>query len=44
MKGQLQEAVAEANRYSSESLTDIARSYNVSHTTIGRLTMAAPDR
>jgi DNA invertase Pin-like site-specific DNA recombinase len=25
-----------------ESLTDIARSYNVSHTTIGRLTSCAP--
>jgi DNA invertase Pin-like site-specific DNA recombinase len=39
---QKQEAIA--RRDAGESLTDIARSYNVSHTTIGRLTMAAPDR
>jgi DNA invertase Pin-like site-specific DNA recombinase len=39
---QKQEAIT--RRDAGESLTDIARSYNVSHTTIGRLTMAAPDR
>jgi DNA invertase Pin-like site-specific DNA recombinase len=39
---QKQEAIA--RRDAGESLTDIARTYNVSHTTIGRLTMAAPDR
>jgi DNA invertase Pin-like site-specific DNA recombinase len=39
---QKQEAIA--RRDAGESLTDIARTYNVSHTTIGRLTVAAPDR
>jgi hypothetical protein len=38
---QKQEAIA--RRDAGESLTDIARTYNVSHTTIGRLT-AAPNR
>jgi Helix-turn-helix domain of resolvase len=39
---QKQEAVT--RRDAGETLTDIARSYNVSHTTIMRLTASAPDR
>ena len=37
---QLREAIA--RRDAGEALTDIARTFGVSHTTIGRLTAAAP--
>ena len=39
---QQREAIERRDR--GETLTDIARSYGVSHTTISRLTMAAPER
>jgi DNA invertase Pin-like site-specific DNA recombinase len=37
-----QQREANARRDASEALTDIARTFGVSHTTIGRLTSAAP--
>jgi DNA invertase Pin-like site-specific DNA recombinase len=39
-----QQKEAIARRDAGETLTDIARSFNVSHTTIGRLTACAADR